>query len=140
MSILVIDASVAAKWFTEEEYSQEALTLIEGEASLHAPDFFLLEMDNVVCKWTRRGMIAEGEANTVRATLRQVPIQKYPFHATQDSAYTIANQTGRSIYDSLYVALAVLLKCRMVTADRKLYDALANGPLKKHVAWVGDVK
>jgi predicted nucleic acid-binding protein len=48
-------------------------------------------------------------------------------------------QTGQSMYDCLYVALAALLKDRMVTADRRLYDALKDGPLRKHVAWVGEV-
>ncbi len=140
MNIVILDASVAAKWFTEEEYSEDALRLIGGENTLHAPDFFWLEMDSVVCKWTRRGIISKDYGELVRASLRQVPIEKHPFAPLQDSAFEIASQTGQSIYDCLYVALAAILKGRMVTADRRLFDALKNGPFKRHVAWVGDVK
>jgi predicted nucleic acid-binding protein len=43
------------------------------------------------------------------------------------------------VYDSLYVALAMLLGAPMVTADRRLYDALAAGPFAKYVAWVEDL-
>lgn len=139
MSIYVVDASVAAKWFTEEEHAEEALRLLVGENPLHAPDFFMLEMDSVVCKWVRRGIISEDDGQVVRATLRQLPIHKHPFALLQDSAFAIASQTGQSVYDCLYVALATLLKGRMVTADRRLYDTLKNSPLGKHLLWVGDV-
>lgn len=140
MNIYIVDASVAAKWFTEEEHAEEALRLLGRENPLHAPDFFMLEMDSVFCKWMRRGIISEDDGEMVRTTLRQLPVQKHPFAPLQDSAYTIASQTEQSVYDCLYVALAALLKGRMVTADRKLYDILKNGPFKKHVVWVGDLK
>lgn len=139
MNIYIVDASVAAKWFTEEEHAEEALRLLVGENPLHAPDFFMLEMDNVVCKWVRRGIISEDDGQVVRTTLRQLPIRKHPFALHQDSAYTIASQTGQRVYDCLYVALAAILKGRMVTADRRLYDSLKNGPLGKHLLWVEDV-
>lgn len=139
MSVLVIDASVAAKWFTEEEHAEEALRLLGGENPLHAPDFFVLEMDSILCKWMRRGIISEDDAELVRATLREIPIQKHPFAPLQDSAYTIASQTGQSVYDCLYVALAALLKGRMLTADRRLYDGLRNGPFEKHLIWIEDL-
>ncbi len=139
MSILVIDASVAAKWFTEDEYAEEALRLLGGEYLLHAPDFFMLEMDSVFCKWMRRDIINEDDAELVRTTLRQLPVQKHPFAPLQDSAYMISIRTGQSVYDCLYVALAALLKGKMVTADRKLYHGLRNGPFKKHLVWVEDV-
>jgi len=140
LNIYILDASVAAKWFTEEENAEEALSLLGGGTALHAPDYFWLEMDSIFCKWIRRGVISADDAKLSRETLRQVPIQEHPFAPLQDSAYTIASQTGQSIYDCLYVALAALLKGKMVTADRRLHDALRDSPFKKHVVWVGDLK
>ncbi len=139
MSIYVVDASVAAKWFTEEEYAETALTLLDGNHQLHAPDFFMLEMDNIVCKWIRRGIITEAEGNEVRSTLSQLPIQKHPFKTLQESAYLMANRTGSTIYDCLYVVLAALLKGRLVTADRQLYNNIAHGPFAKHLEWIRDI-
>ena len=46
-------------------------------------------------------------------------------------------RTGRTVYDCLYLALAVQTKTAMVSADRRLVNALASGPLKEHVAWLG---
>ena len=139
MSVYVVDASVAAKWFTEEEYTETALTLLDGNHQLHAPDFFMLEMDNIVCKWIRRGIITEAEGNEVRSTLSQLPIQKHSFKTLQESAYIMANRTGSSVYDCLYVVLAAILKGRLVTADRQLYDSMARGPFAKHLVWIRDI-
>jgi predicted nucleic acid-binding protein len=139
MSIYVVDASVAAKWFTEEEHAETAMTLLDGNHQLHAPDFFMLEMDSIVCKWIRRGIITEAEGNEVRSTLSQLPMQKHSFKTLQESAYLMANRTGSTIYDCLYVVLAALLKGRLVTADRQLYNSIARGPFAKHLEWIGDI-
>jgi len=50
----------------------------------------------------------------------------------------IATSTGRTVYDSLYVALAVQLQGRVVTADETLYNSLKNGPLAPHILWIQD--
>ena len=139
MSIYIVDASIAAKLFLVEEYADDALAVMEGDHRLHAPDFFLLEMDSIICKWIRRGVITASDGDQARAAVEEVPIKIYPSMSLRDSAYSIANQTRRSFYDCLYVALAVLLEGRMVTADRRLYEAVSDGPFTDHVRWVEDV-
>lgn len=139
MKVWIVDASVAAKWFAQEEYSSAALSVLDNNAQRHAPDFMLLEMDSIITKWIRRRVIALDEGSDIRDALRQYPIQRHSFLSFLDSAFAIASQTGQSVYDSLYVALAVLLKGKMLTADRRLYDALKNSPFKKNVVWIGDI-
>jgi len=139
VSVFIVDASVAAKWFIEEEYSEAALSVLDEKNQLHAPDFLLLEMNSIICKWVRRSAVTPEEGSRLRDALRQYPIQHHTFISFLDSAFVIANQTEQSIYDCLYVALAALVKGSMVTADRKLYDILKNGRFKKHVVWVEDV-
>ena len=140
MSVFIVDASVAAKWFVEEEYGEAALSILDESNQLHAPDFLLLEMDSIICKWTRRGVITPAEGSDLRDALRSYPIQHHPFISFLDPAFAIANQTGQSIYDCLYVALALLLKARMVTADRRLYEGLKKGQFEKHTVWIEDIK
>lgn len=139
MSIYIVDASVAAKWFLDELHTESARRLLYMPAQLHAPDFFLLEMDNLFCKRIRRGDFSEEDGNNSRLILRSHHIYIHPFGDFLDEAYSIANQTGRSLYDCLYVALAVHLDGKMVTADRKLYDGLAEGPFVRYVAWIKDI-
>lgn len=139
MSVFIVDASVAAKWFIEEEYGEAALSVLDESNQLHAPDFLLLEMDSIICKWTRRGVVTTEEGSGLRDALRQYPIQHHSFVSFLDSAFAISNQTRQSVYDCLYVALAALLKGKMVTADRRLYKGLKNGQFKKHIVWIEDI-
>lgn len=139
MSLYIVDASVAAMWFTGEKLSDAAFRVVRGDNQLHAPDFFLLEMNNIFCKWVRRGVMGISDASDLRVALRRYAIQAYPFSSLLDLACTIANWTRRSLYDCLYVALAVALNRQMVTADRKLHDALAGGPFSGFMCWVEDV-
>jgi predicted nucleic acid-binding protein len=139
MSVLVIDASVAAKWFIDEEHAEEARTLLDGRNQLHAPDFFALEMDSMLCKWIRHNIIAATEGENVRSVISRLPIQQHSFLALRDSAYAMANLAGVSLYDCLYVALAAVLKGRMVTADRRLYNGAVNGTFGRHIVWIGDL-
>lgn len=140
MSLFITDASIAAKWFVKEEYSDEALSVLQKDNQLHAPDFFFLEMDNIFWKWIQRGLITVADGNDLRSTLLQYPITIHPLIPLLDSAFIIATQTRQTMYDSLYVALAMLLKGQMVTADRRLFDGVANSPFGKHVTWIDEVE
>jgi hypothetical protein len=40
-----------------------------------------------------------------------------------------ANAPGRTVYDSVYLALAIRLETRMITADDRLVTAMAAFPL-----------
>ncbi len=50
----------------------------------------------------------------------------------------LALDHDRSVYDALYVALAVDEGCQLVTADRRLYNALAPH-LPETMLWIEDV-
>ncbi len=99
MSTYVVDASVAAKWFFKEDHTEAALRVLGGGDQLHAPDFFLLEMDNVLCKHVRRGDITFADGDNIRATLRTSDMCYHPFDPPQDHAYAIASRTGCTVYD-----------------------------------------
>ncbi len=139
MSVYVVDASVAAQWFLEEASSNAAVRLLKDGHWLHAPDFLLIEIDSVISKRIRRKEISEKEGRRVRTAFRQFPIQCHNFLSLLDPAYEIAISTSQAIYDCLYVALAARLDAPMVTADRRLYAGLANGPFARYLLWVQDI-
>jgi hypothetical protein len=45
-----------------------------------------------------------------------------------EDAHALATATGRTVYDSMYVALAVRLNTRSITADDRLEAALKRIP------------
>jgi predicted nucleic acid-binding protein len=53
-----------------------------------------------------------------------------------EPALEIACELGRSLYDSLYLAVAILRDCPLVTADRGLCDAIRGTGIADSVRWV----
>lgn len=137
MSLYVIDANVVAKWFVPERLSEEALRLLDERHELASPDLLWPELGNVLWKKARAGQLTGQETTDIVQALDQFPVTFFPSRLVLEGALEIALATGRSIYDSVYVALAVALECRLVTADERLVNALAGGPLASHVLWVG---
>ena len=136
----IADASVAAKWFFEEVHSDKAIQLLDRGNEIFAPDLLLIEFDSILCKRIRREEISEDEGEIVRDAIRSIPIQLHPTGNLLNAAFYLANRTKRSIYDCIYLSLAMLLDGRMVTADRRFYDGLREGPARKHLLWVGDLE
>jgi len=138
LSRLVVDASVAIKWYVPEVHSAAAARLLEGGNELLAPDLIFPEFGNILWKKRRMREIRETEARDILKALRTVPLEVYPSEPLLDAAFEIAISLDRSVYDSLYVALAESQDCRFVTADGKLHNALQNTPLAKSIAWVAE--
>jgi predicted nucleic acid-binding protein len=123
----VVDASVAAKWYFEEEHSAEAARLLaEDTFDLLAPDFIRLE---VAAAWKRviRAEIEPEKAEEILRELGNVPIELVPTVDLVASALTIALQVRRTVYDSIYLAHAIQSGAPLLTGDRKLFEALKDG-------------
>jgi predicted nucleic acid-binding protein len=97
------------------------------------------EVGNILWKKVRRGDLTEEQARGIGHLVVVAPLAVHPSAPLLEAALEIALRTGRTVYDSLYVALAVQLNTRMVTADEKLYNALKDGPLGTRILWVEDV-
>ena len=139
MKLYVVDAGVVAKWFLPEEHAEEARRLAATSRAMHAPDYLTLELGHILCKKVRRSELTQARADAILDVFRGVPVQFHAWGGLFDQAFEIAGQTRRGLYDCLYVALAIGLGGEVVTADRKLYDALAPTALAPYLMWVGDL-
>jgi len=61
--------------------------------------------------------------------LGTIAVETIACRALANDAYILANATRRSVYDAMYLALAVRLDTRMITADERLANTLATIPL-----------
>ncbi|MFZ5863659.1 MAG: type II toxin-antitoxin system VapC family toxin [Nitrospirota bacterium] len=136
MSRYVVDASVAAKWFIPEVHSDAALRLFEGDHSLAVPDLFLAEFGNILWKKTRLGDITRDEGREILKAIKIVPFDIVSSAPLLDPAFEIAVGLGRTMYDSVYIALAVLEGCPLVTADRALCRVIKTTPFAQNVLWI----
>lgn len=141
----ITDASVAIKWFLPEIHAEAARRLIEGShfagnQRLQVPDLFFAEVGNILWKHIRRVEMTPEQAQLILSALIALPFSVHSHRGLMEATLTIAAQTGRTVYDSLYLALAVHEQTMLITADKRFYNALQGGPLAAYLLWVGDIE
>jgi predicted nucleic acid-binding protein len=106
---------------------------------LHVPDSFLAEAGNILWKKVRRGELSEAELEEIARALLSVPKTVYSSELLLPAALELARALDTTVYDSLYLALAGLLDCRLITADQKLWRAVSRNRWSRHIRWIGEV-
>lgn len=139
MSSYVVDASVAIKWFIPEIHSDAALRVSRFHERLHVPAFMTMELGNVIAKKIRRKELSRQEGSTILEELRYLPLQRHADERLFPAAYELALDTQQSLYDCLYLSLAETVDGRLITADRKFYNALTGGAFHDRLVWVEDL-
>jgi predicted nucleic acid-binding protein len=132
----VVDASVAIKWFLPETHSETALRLQHLNHRPHAPAFVMLELGNILTKKIRRNELTQEEGKAILQDLKHIPLQRHSDMQLFRAKRMPSLDTCRSLYDCLCLVLAEVVDGKMVTADRKFYDALAKGPYAHRIVWV----
>jgi len=129
---IVIDASVALKWFiTEnEDYVENALAIqdkkISEEIKILVPDLFFLEVLNALI--TKSEFSIE-DISTAREVLFKMDLEiKYPDNSILSDSAGIALLEGFTIYDSLYIAVAKSSNAIFYTEDKKILSSSKNYP------------
>ena len=141
MTACVIDASVAAKWFlpsSGETLTVEALRILqsyaEGRLRLLAPELFWPELGNILGKAVRQGRMSRESAEEAIQGLEDRRIATAASLPLLKDAFAISAASGRTVYDAMYVALAIISNAPLVTADERLANALAA---RYPVRWLG---
>ncbi len=141
MTPFVVDAGVAVKWCLparDEEFTMEAESLLaayrSGAEKYLVPDLFWPELANALWKAVRKGKIDIARADRSLALVRDLEIPTIPSFDLVPRTLQLALKHSRTVYDSLYVALALQSKATLITADERLANALAaHLPVK----WLG---
>ena len=140
MDTVVVDSSVAIKWFVVEPYSVEAHYILEeyqaGTLALLAPDLVYAEVGNIVWKKHRFQGLAAEDAEEVLAAFRLVTFVVTSCAALLEEAYHLAVTHQRTVYDAMYLALSLREHCRWVTADERIVNAL--GAIFPQIIWVAN--
>jgi predicted nucleic acid-binding protein len=68
--------------------------------------------------------------------LTSYDIERHDIRSLQQSAFQLACQHQRSVYDAAYLALAKALSFDFYTGDKRLFNAVSN--VFSWVKWIGD--
>jgi len=136
-----VDASVGAKWASPdivEPLADQAYRFLSAHAAGHfqviVPDLFWLEIGSFLWKSAKRGTITPALAERALEAMlhRGFPtVSSRPF---LPEAFKIAADFDRTIYDSTYVAMAIVTGRELITADERLVNALGS---RFPVRWLG---
>jgi predicted nucleic acid-binding protein len=122
--VIVVDASLAVKWFLPEPGAEAAAALLLDQDGIVGPDMLAVEVHATLV----RG------ANMVKSNRRDAEISIQRFQTMIDvgavtlmrsmpkqieRASTIAIALGHPLKDCIYLTLAMELECDLVTCDAR---------------------
>ena len=122
---LVVDASVAVKWLTDEDGSELARGLVASGVDLYAPRLMASEVASALWRKAQRGEIEPGQVGALAALAPDMPLHWSEDETLVADAARLALSLGHPVYASLYLALAHRLATTMVTADLRIAEELA---------------
>lgn len=144
---LVVDASVAAKWYLKSEHSADVAdqileSCLQGRLELHAPQLFIYEMCNVFARacdpkyWPDgRARIKREEAIASYRHLLRLPIRYHnPAPELMLRTLELSADSSKRAKDVSYLCLADSLDFGWVTADLSVAKNLpTNAPAHRIV-------
>jgi len=126
----VLDCSVAAKWILPEPDRAPALRLFEryasGEISLIAPDLLLAEFASLLAKRNRRKQISTEQAQHAFVLMTRSAPRLFDMRPRLLRALELSLRHQLSLWDCVYLTLALEFDCPLLTADRRLFRAGAG--------------
>lgn len=141
MTLIVPDASVAAKWFlprSNETLVDAAIGFLakyeRGGLDFIVPGIFWAEIGDIFWKTAQLGRWPQEAAWAATDAMLE---RRFPTVGNSEllaDAISIACATKQTVYDSLYIALALLYDAEMVTADERLANSVAA---RLPVKWLG---
>lgn len=123
---MIVDASVAFKWFAVEEDSDLAMALLAG-TSLVAPGLLAVEIANGLWKKAMKEQIDIAVSFSPELDQLGELVTLVDERGVVGRALEIARTLRHAVYDCIYLALAESLNDTVVSADKKLLGKLHGG-------------
>lgn len=142
MKRIVIDASVALKWYlSDEEDGPQAIHLlthyVSNELDILAPSLLEYEVINGLLIAQRKGRVKEEKVNTAMDGFMHLEIKLIGLSLIYTKLLRYCRMYNRSVYDASYLAVADENEIPLITADEGLYNAVKKD--LKWVKWLGDI-
>ena len=117
---VVVDASVALKWYVAEDDSNVALALLNSGERLIAPDLVVAELCNAAWRLIRRGELRREQLAIIASGASAAFATLYGAAQLAPRAAAIALELDHPVHDCFYLALSEAQNVPLVSADRRL--------------------
>lgn len=118
----VIDASAAAAWLMPDERVFDLRSAVQRHGDVSAPMLFWAEIRNLLLSNERRNRLTEGMAEEMLEIIGAIGIA---LDTEPSSAHVIAlaRRHQLTVYDAIYLDLAMRRRADLATFDRQLIAA-----------------
>lgn len=131
MDIFAVDTSVTVKWFYPQKESlvKEAIQILndhlDGKIHLITSDFLLLELANalIIGKGMTPPLVKRCLSAIVNCQMSIVSVDKNLI----GESIVLAGEQGLTSYDAVFLALAKVNSCRLISADEKGHGKITDG-------------
>jgi len=134
---IVLDASIAIKWFKDEDenYVDLALSIqrkkLTGEVEIIVPDLFFLEVLNAFFK--KPALTQEDISNIKESLLKMNMKIIYPDSKILEKTINIALKNNLTFYDALYIATADVNAAILYTEDKEILSCRKVYAFIRHI-------
>ena len=138
MSDIIVDASVAVKWFVAEEGARIADEIANSGNRLFAPQILITEVANALSRKAMIGLMSPADAQKYWRSLPNYLDGLIPVDELIEPALLNAFELRHPIYDLIYLEAARRLDAPLLTADRRFAAKLAGTDHAQHVTLLSD--
>lgn len=128
---LIIDSSVAIKWYLPDEHDEIALKIKadfgEGAILIAVPALFFYEISNILRTASKSLRINREDSVRAYQDLLELNFMVYSSKELFKAALSTALEQDMTSYDASYVVLAQYLQIPFYTADDKLRRRAKSG-------------
>jgi predicted nucleic acid-binding protein len=104
------------------EHRERALDALEHAPDVHVPDVAYAEFANVAWQWISIRGLPEHEAHAALALAEKFVTHATPSADLWHTALELSTVSGVAVYDTLFVALALIRDEPLLTFDRRVLD------------------
>lgn len=120
--MIVVDSNVLAYLYLPSEYTAAAEVLLERDAEWAAPVLWRSELRNILAGCMRRKSLTFQQACSLQSEAEKL-IAGMEFEVDSQAVLELVKGSDCSAYDCEFIALAIKLKTKLVTMDKKLLRA-----------------
>jgi predicted nucleic acid-binding protein len=131
MRAVIVDTSALVRLYIPDGPVPDGLegaveSAWRGDVVLLAPELLLAEVGQVLRKKERAGFMSREECDVVLDAILALPLETVPHRPLMADAMAVARETGLTVYDALFLALADGWGAKLISADERLAQAFGD--------------
>ena len=123
--MIVVDSNVLAYLYLPGERTADAEALLEQDPEWAAPVLWRSEFRNILAGYTRRKTLTFAQACSLQSEAEDL-LSGSEFEVDSRTVLELVRDSDCSAYDCEFIALAIKLDTKLVTADKKVLRAFPN--------------